>query len=64
MPYTKKLKKESLTGYVYNREKVGSCSAPSCKSTKVLDCRKCGRHDLCFEHMGVWDLLEFFAQVV
>ena len=43
---------EFFSGLAQDRCKLGKCVVNGCKDTKLLDCIRCGRHDLCFEHMG------------
>ncbi len=39
-------------GICFSRVKIGKCVVTNCPNEELLDCIKCMRHDICFNHMG------------
>jgi hypothetical protein len=39
-------------GHTESRVKRGKCIVKGCKDEELLDCIRCNRHDICFNHMA------------
>jgi len=54
--------KRTNSGFVTSRIEKGKCYVSGCKDTNLLDCIRCKRHDLCFNHMGGKGFTRIFCE--